>query len=111
MSAEENKAQFLQYFEDVWGGKYPEDDEWLGGIHAAFPDFKITPDKVLAAEDDHVVIMFTVTGTHREDYKGTPATGKLMTFRGATMARIENGRIVDEFAVVEKLGWDIGIFD
>lgn len=67
MSAEENKAQFLQYFEDVWGGKYPEDDEWLGGIHAAFPDFKITPDKVLAAEDDHVVIMFTVTGTHRED--------------------------------------------
>lgn len=34
-----------------------------------------------------------------------------MTFRGATMTRFENGRIVDEFAVVEKLGWDIGIFD
>ncbi len=110
MSAQENKAQFLQYFEDVWGGKYPEDDEWLGGIHAAFPDFKITPDKVLAAEDDHVVIMFTVTGTFRGDYKGTPATGDPITFRGATMARMENGYPIGEFAVAEKLCYEIGIF-
>jgi hypothetical protein len=69
MSAEENRAVFLQFFEDVWGGRFPEDDEWLGEIRAVFPDFKVTPDKVLAAEGGHVVIMFTGTATHQGGYR------------------------------------------
>ena len=103
MSAEENKAVFLQVFEDVWGGRFP-DDEWSGEILAAFPDLKVTPDKVLAAEGGHVVIMFTATATHQGDYRGIAATGEPITFRGTTAARLENGKIVDEFAVTEKMG-------
>ena len=104
MSAEENRAVFLQFFEDVWGGRFPEDDEWLGEIRAAFPDFKVTPDKVLAAEGGHVVIMFTGTATHQGDYRGIPATGEPISFRGTTVARLEDGKIVDEFAATEKMG-------
>ncbi len=104
MSAEENKAVFLRYFEDAWGGRHPENLEWLGKIRAAFPDLKVTPDKVLAAEGGHVVIMFTGTGTHKGDYRGVPATGEPITFRGTTVARIENGKNVDEFAATEKMG-------
>ena len=105
MSVEEdNKAVFLRFFEDAWGGRQPENLEWLGEIRAAFPDLQVIPDKVLAAEDDHVVIMFTGTGTHQGDYRGVPATGEPISFRGTTVARLENGKIVDEFAATEKMG-------
>ena len=59
---------------------------------------------MLAAEDDHVLIRFTVTAVHRGDYKGIPATGEPISFWGTTVARMENGKIVDEFAVAEKMG-------
>jgi steroid delta-isomerase-like uncharacterized protein len=102
MSAEENKALFLRFFEDAWGGRHPENAGWLGEIRAAFPDFKVTPDKVLAAEGGHVVIMFTGTGTHHGDYSGIPASGKPISFRGTTVARIENGKNVEEFFARRK---------
>ncbi len=104
MSAEGNKALFLQFFDDVWRGRPPYDDAWIKEIQAAFPDLMATPDRVLAAEDDHVVILFTVTATHQEDYKGIPATGEPITFRGTTTARLENGQIVEEFPFLEKMG-------
>ena len=104
MSAEENKALFLRFFEDAWTGRNPEDHEWVDEILAAFPDLTVTPDKVLAAEDGHVVIMFTGTGTHQVDYRGVPATGEPTSFRGTTVVRVENGKLVDEFAATEKMG-------
>lgn len=77
-------------------------------IRAAFHDLKPTPDRVLVAkdadEDDYVVAIFTVTAIHQGDHKGIPATGKRMTFRGTAVAQLENGKIVEEFAVAEKTG-------
>ena len=103
MSAEENKAVFLAYFEEAWAPRLADDQE-TDEFRVAFGDLKATPDLVLAAEDDHVLIRFTVTAVHREDYKGIPATGKPISFWGTTVARMENGKIVDEFAVAEKMG-------
>ena len=107
MSAEENKALFLRFFDDVWAGRI-QDDPWMDEIQAAFPDLKATPDRALVAKDadenDYVVVIFTVTAIHQGDYKGIPATGKPMTFRGTTVAQMENGKIVEEFAVAEKMG-------
>ncbi len=114
MSAEENKTLFLRFFDDVWAGRDPDDENWPGDetwpgrpwmdeIRAAFSDLQATPDVVLAA-DDHVVIIFTVTAVHRKDYRGIPASGKPITFRGSTTALFENGKIVDEFAFATKMG-------
>jgi len=109
MSAEENKALFLKFFDDVWAGRYEDPDDpgyrpWIDEIRAAFPDLTVIADQVLAAEGDHVVIMFTGTGTHQGDFLGIPASGEPVTFRGTTVARLENGKIVDEFACTEKMG-------
>ena len=109
MSAEENKAVFLRYFEEAWAQRSEDDhragdDQEMDEFHAAFGDLKATPDLVLAAEDDHVLIRFTVTAVHRKDYRGIPATGKPISWWGTTVARMENGKIVDEFAVAEKMG-------
>ena len=103
MSAEENKAVFLRFFEDAWALRLGDDPD-MEEFHAAFGDLKATPDLVLAAEDDHVLIRFTVTAVHRQDYRGIPATGMPISFWGTTVARMENGKIVDEFAVAEKMG-------
>jgi predicted ester cyclase len=48
--------------------------------------------------------MFTVTATHQGDYRGVPATGEPITFKGITVAQMENGKIVDEFFVATKMG-------
>ena len=104
MSAEENKALFLRFFDDVWAGRPPFDDAWIKEILVAFPDLKATPDRVLAAEDDHVLILFTVTATQLGAYRGIPATGEPISFRGSTTARLEDGQIVEEFPFMEKMG-------
>lgn len=103
MSAQENKAVFLRFFDDVWANRVP-DDEWASEILDAFPDLKVTPDAVLAAEGGRVVIIFTGTGTHQKDFRGVPASGEPTTFQGITVARMEDGKIVDEFAVATKMG-------
>ena len=103
MSAEENKAVFLRYFVDAWAPRSADDQE-TDEFRVAFGDLKANPDLVLAAEDGHVLIRFTVTAVHRGDYKGIPATGEPISFWGTTVARMENGKIVDEFAVAEKMG-------
>ena len=89
---EQNKAEFLHFFEVVWSGRLPGDEEWMGEILTAFPDLKATPDRVLAAEGGHVVIMFTVTATHQGDYRGVPATGEPITFKEARSLRWRTGR-------------------
>lgn len=35
-------------------------------------------------------------GTHQGNFEGIPATGEPIGFRGTTVARIENGKMVDE---------------
>ena len=104
MSAEENKALFLRFFEDAWSGRNPNDHEWIDEILVSFPDLEATPDKVLAAEDGHVVIVFTVTATHQGEYRGLVATGEPITFQGITVARMKDGKMVDEDAVATKMG-------
>ena len=47
------------------------------------------PNAVLAAEDDHVLIRFTVTAVHRKDYRGIPATGKPMTDLTGNCVRLQ----------------------
>ena len=110
MSVEEdNKAVFLEFFNRAWSTGAPEQG-WIEEIRRSFPDLVVTPDTVLAAEGGHVVIMFTGTGTHQGDYKELPATGETVTFRGITVCRLENGKMVDEFACLDQAGHGLKLF-
>lgn len=63
----------------------------------AFPDFHIDVEDTVS-EGDNVVVRWAVTGTHRGDNLGIPATGKPVGFRGITWLRFANGKLVE--------GWD-----
>jgi steroid delta-isomerase-like uncharacterized protein len=75
----------------------------------AFPDFRvIIHDQI--AEGDKVVTYKTVMGTHREEFRGIPATGKKVEYQSIYIFRIENNKISeywglqDELKLMQQLG-------
>ncbi len=63
----------------------------------ALPDMRVTVEETVA-QDDHVVVRWSVTATHGGAGLGFPATGKPVHFRGLTWLTFSGGRIVE--------GWD-----
>ena len=70
----------------------------------AFPDFRTTVDYILA-EGDRVVVFTTTTGIHQGPFilAPVPPTGEQVTFKAADMYRIENGKIVEHWDVIDSL--------
>lgn len=72
-------------------------------FRAAFPDqwWQIED---LIAEGDRVVARTTMTGTHRGDFFGIPATGRAVRVSGVHILRIANGRIAEHRGNNDDLG-------
>lgn len=128
MSIEQNKA-LASRFGQVWGREslntvdelaaldirvhYPALGEPLHGPqavkqvlrawHSAFPDSDRTDQDVIA-EQDRVVIAWTVRATHRGELWGVPPTGRAAAIKGISIYRIAGGKIVDERGVGDALG-------
>jgi len=62
------------------------------GIFAAFPDFNIKQTARFAA-GDWAGMEWIISGTHKGDLPGMPATNKHFSFRGATILELESGKI------------------
>jgi steroid delta-isomerase-like uncharacterized protein len=69
---------------------------------AAFPDLNIEIDDLVAA-DEKVVISFTLTGTHKDDLMGIAATDKQVKVHGVVMSRFEDGKIIEEWEILDQL--------
>jgi predicted ester cyclase len=66
--------------------------------HRAFPD--LTNDiRDLIAAPDRVAVRYRFAGTHLGEAFGIPATGRRVGTLGLVMFRIENGRLVEGWAV------------
>lgn len=78
-------------------------------LRTAFPDAHIEPAH-LVADDDHVCIAYTLTGTHNGNFHSIEPTGKTIEVRGMQIGRFEDGKIVerwgssDELGILEQLG-------
>ncbi len=128
MSAQENKA-IVRRFGHVWGKEslatvdeladahlsvhYPVLGEPIRGpegfkqflkqFHAAFPDADLTFEDEIA-EDDKVVIRWTLRGTHQRELLGIQPTGKKATWTGITIYRLARGKVVEERGEEDALG-------
>ena len=69
----------------------------------AFPDLRVTVEDQVA-EGDKVVSRTTITGTHRGDFMGIPATGKSISMGAIAIIRIEDGMIVERWGETDVLG-------
>ncbi|MFF7732023.1 MULTISPECIES: ester cyclase [unclassified Streptomyces] len=62
---------------------------------SAFPDLVTTIDDIVV-EGDRAAIRWHSTGTHKNSLLGVPATKRRVEVSGATFARFEDDRIVEE---------------
>ena len=83
--------------------------EWYAMFGAAFPDWHMTIDDIVA-EGDKVVVRYTATGTHQGEFQGIPATGKPFTQYTIIIYRLTNGKIAearlqtDMLSMLQQLG-------
>ena len=134
MSADENKAIVSRFFDELWNQRRIEiADEIIGadcithqlqsgaedtgvlrnpeavkhhvsGWLVGFPDLRFDVEQMLA-EDDHVVTRCAMRGTHGGDWFGIRPTGKRVTIRMIVTHRIQEGKIAEDWVLVESLGF------
>lgn len=109
--SEANKAVVKRYFEEIWSNGnvefvdeltgYPKErsdrlKQTVTGMHVSFPDIKYTVQEMVA-EGDKVMAYWTAQGTHNGEFRGIPATGKQINYRGFDLYRLASGRIIERF--------------
>ncbi len=122
---EKNKAVAARVFEEIFNqGKFQVADEIYASdfvnhglhknfdlqadqaaVHAekkAFPDLKITVDRMVA-EGDLVTVVWTFRGTNTAAGYGLPATGATIELRGITVWRIVDGKIREEWTSFDDM--------
>jgi steroid delta-isomerase-like uncharacterized protein len=77
--------------------------EFIAAVTAAFPDGQATVED-LVAEEDRVVQRVTYRGTHQGEFLGVPATGKAVSVWVMVISRIADGKIAEEWQLVDGLG-------
>src|ERR671916_1972422 len=127
-AAEENKAIFRRYAEEV-GNQHnleivdeiferyiahqpdgstlergPEDvKRFQGEFFSAFSDFHISIEDQIA-EGDKVVSHYTIRGTHQGDFRGMAPTGKEIELKGVTTFRFSpEGKVVETWDSYDQL--------
>ena len=70
---------------------------------AAFPGSQIVIDDTIAAEDK-LAARFHLSGEHRGEFMGVPATGRPFVLTGQTVMRFRDGRIVERWTTADMLG-------
>ena len=68
----------------------------------AFPDLNVEIDELVVA-GDKVVISIALTGAHEGDLMGIAATGKRVKVHGMVLSRFEDGKIIDEWEILDEL--------
>jgi len=72
------------------------------------PDLKFNIDETVS-EKDKLAVAWTITGTHRGELLGIPATNKKLTVSGITIHQIADGKILESTVArgcVHPAGWD-----
>jgi steroid delta-isomerase-like uncharacterized protein len=75
----------------------------IAGWIASFPDLRFTIEQMVS-EGDRVVMQLRVEGTQQGAWLGIPASGKKIQIRMFTVHRVEGGKIVEDWVLVESLG-------
>ncbi|OGU13236.1 MAG: hypothetical protein A2076_11120 [Geobacteraceae bacterium GWC2_53_11] len=72
-------------------------------LSVAFPDIHFQIDDIVA-ENDKVVVRFTLTGTQQGQFGKIPPTGKKVNILGYITHRLERGKIVEDWVVRDTFG-------
>ena len=74
-------------------------ETWQQGFELmkrAFPDLEARVDDLVAA-DDKVALRLTLSGTHRGEFQGIPATGRAIRYVSHEFYRVRDGLVAEEW--------------
>jgi steroid delta-isomerase-like uncharacterized protein len=74
--------------------------EMVQGYRNAFPDLSVTIEQQFT-EGDYVATRTTIRGQHDGELMGTPPTGRQVEFTGLTISRCRDGKIEEEWELVD----------
>lgn len=74
----------------------------LKGFFSALPDMHSTLEEMIA-EDDLVACRFKAGGTHLGEFLGLQPTGKSFTYEEMVFVRMQDGKIIEHWAVADTL--------
>ncbi len=77
--------------------------EHVSGWLTSFPDLRFNIEQMIA-EEDRVVSQLVMEGTHQGTWMGISPTRKKLQIRMITVHRIANGKIAEDWVLVESLG-------
>ena len=114
MSAQENKEFVRRYIEALSGKPKPTElvDEYVAGqplkdliaaAEAGFPRYEMLVEQMVM-EDDLVSVVARARGTHTGTFMSSPATGKSCEVPLHITYRIEDGKIVDHWMLMDNAG-------
>lgn len=128
MGIEENRNLAARWTEDIWNrgsiaaidnicapdftfnyafpGMSSDRDGYkqvVAAYRSAFPDMRLT-NEIVIAEGDKIAIRWRGNSTHRGEFMGVAPTGKQVVMTGNTIARIEAGKIVEEYTEMDLFG-------
>jgi len=76
--------------------------ELLRPFYKAFPDYHAKND-IEVADENWVSATGFVTGTHRGEWLGLPATGKPMRMRFSDFWLVRNGRLAENWVMIDQI--------
>lgn len=76
---------------------------FVTAIRAAFPDIKVKTMGPSLADGDFEASHVIMTGTHRGDMAGVPATGNSVEFGGTDIIRVEDGKVAEHWGTTDTL--------
>jgi predicted ester cyclase len=77
--------------------------DFVALLYAAFPDLQHKVEDQIA-ENDKVVSLVTVRGTHQGDFQGIAPTGKQVIITDMIITRLQGGQAVELWAQFDALG-------
>ena len=78
--------------------------KWLIAMfRTAFPDLHCTVEDEIR-DGDQFAAHWTMRGTHRGLFMGNPPTGRQVEVQGMIFGRIENGRIAEDWTLIDQIG-------
>jgi predicted ester cyclase len=114
MLAEQNKAIIRRYLEDFRKDRSPatldryiaEDElkQHIALYESVLPGYYLEPEDMIA-EGDRVMVRATVHGVHNGPFMDMPPTGKTVAFPLMIIYRLEGGKIVQHWMLVDMLAF------
>lgn len=78
--------------------------KFFGAFLTGFSDIKFEVEEVFGT-GDRIVKRWSFSGTHSGEFAGIAPTGKRITVRGVSLARITDGKIAEELDYMDDLGF------